>query len=75
MSAQLVAKLNKLAKLANELDAEAKALYGPSGNIFYESGGTFYLMNGDVAEGTPTERQECVKAQSTIYCRLGAGVW
>lgn len=74
MTKRLIAKLDKLAKLANELNAEAKALYGPEGNLFFEADGTFYLMDGD-ANGSSSERQEHVKAQSTVYCNMGCGAW
>ncbi len=39
---QVQRKLNQLVKIANELDAEAKARYGDPGNLFFEAEGTFY---------------------------------
>jgi hypothetical protein len=37
--AEVKRKLNQIAKLANELDAEAKRRYGREGFLFFEAGG------------------------------------
>ena len=71
---QIQAKLDQLCKIANELVDEAKARYGKDGNLFFESDGTFHLMDGD-NEGSASERQESVRFSSSGYCRMGAGAW
>ncbi len=68
-------KLDQLAKLANELDAEAKRRYGANGNLFFESGGAFHLMAGDESEGTAEYRQSFIRFSSKNHCSLGAGAW
>ena len=70
-------KLNQLAKLANELDAEAKARYGEDGFLFYEAGGVFSLMDGDDErrDTSSSERQTHVRFSSTKTCHMGAGAW
>jgi len=70
-------KLNQLARLANELDAEAKRRYGDEGHLFFEAEGTFYIMAGDAdpdREGS-AERQKFIRARSDGYCRMGTGAW
>lgn len=74
---QLQDKLNKLATLANELAAEAKARYGPDGHLFFEAGGIFNIMDGDDMgrDICSRERQTHVRASSTVFCSMGAGAW
>lgn len=67
-------KLNQLAKLANELDAEAKARYGAEGNLFFESEGQFHIMDGDSTSGA-SARTKHVQFSSEPYCTMGAGAW
>jgi hypothetical protein len=67
-------KLNQLAKIAEELGAEAERRYGRNGNLFYESEGTFHLMDGD-SHGSGRDRQKHVKFQSEPFCRMGCGAW
>lgn len=66
-------KLDQLAKLAAELDAAAKELYGPQGNLFFESAGDFHLMDGDA--DVTADRQKHVKLSSTLSCSMGCGAW
>lgn len=76
---QLQNKLNQLSKLANELCDEAKARYGDSGGLFFESGGQFHLMSADA--NTDAEyadvgaRQAHIQFSSNGYCRMGSGAW
>jgi hypothetical protein len=72
--ALLQRKLDRLAKLANDLDDEAKALFGRAGNLFFEADGTFHLMDGD-CDGNATERHEHIQVSSTRHCRMGCGAW
>lgn len=69
--AQLQRKLNRLAALANELDAEAKRRYGRQGFLFYEATGNFHIMDGD----SITARLQHITASSTLVCNMGAGAW
>jgi hypothetical protein len=71
--AELQRKLEKLVALANELDAEAKARYGPEGFLFYEAGGNFHIMDGDSAAFN--RRQRHIRASSHALCHMGAGAW
>ena len=66
-------KLNQLAKICDELHGEAQARYGRTGNLFFESEGSFHLMAGD-CDGSGRERQEYVTFTSKL-CSLGAGAW
>lgn len=66
--------LNTLAKLANELNEEAKARYGPDGHLYFEADGTFYLMVGYCGEGGVLE-QENVRFSSEIPCYMDCGAW
>lgn len=75
---QIMRKLNTLVRIANELEAEAKARYGPSGNLFYESEGDFFLMDGDDESQrnvSAAVRQSHIRFQSTKKCSLGCGAW
>lgn len=67
-------KLDKLAALANEIDARVKILYGEQAFLFFESAGGFHVMTGD-CDGIPNERLKHVAMSSTIYCGMGAGAW
>lgn len=71
---QVQADLNKLVRLCNKLVEEAHRRHGPSGNLFYEAEGSFYLMRGDV-NGSNMEHQQFIELASEGYCRLGAGAW
>lgn len=70
-------KLAQLVTLCNELDAEAKRRYGPGGNLYFESEGTFHIMSGDddPNRGTTSGRQSYIEFSSKGYCRLGSGAW
>ena len=67
-------KLDQLVSIANELGDEAKRRYGPEGSIFYESEGSFHMMDGDTDEGV-AERQAHIKFTSRHYCTMGCGSW
>ncbi len=73
--AQVVKKMNHLADLCNELHTEAQNRYGSTGNLFFESGGFFYLMSGDSDESAGERQERFVKLTSTRYAHLGAGAW
>jgi hypothetical protein len=66
-------KLNQLVKLANELNAEAAMRY-EHGTLFYESEGSFHLMDGDEDSGCAA-RQAHIRFSSTGYCRMNCGSW
>lgn len=68
-------KLNQLARLAEELRKEATLRYGPEGSLFYESEGTFHIMDGDVDDGHAAERKEHVRFSSETFCCMGCGAW
>lgn len=72
--AQVQKKLDQLAKLAQELEEEAKRRYGKSGNLFYEAEGTFHMMTGD-SNGPSGERQAYVVLSSDGFCNMGCGAW
>jgi hypothetical protein len=67
-------KLNQLCKICNELHEEAQRRYGCEGNLFFESDGSFFLMDGD-EDACSSIRQEHIKFSSDIHCQLGAGAW
>ena len=67
-------KLERLVELCNELDDEAKRRWGSEGNLFYESEGSFHMMDGD-CNGGGVSRQSHVKFSSKTWCKLGAGAW
>ncbi len=71
---QLQRKLNKLAKLAQEVNKEAAARYPGTGRLFYESEGSFNVMDGDddVHAG---DRQDRVRFSSEGYCGMDCGAW
>jgi len=71
---QIQKKLDQIQKLANELDDEAKARYGHSGNIFLDAEGGIHMMDGDEDEGI-YERQSHIKFSCKGICRMGAGAW
>lgn len=71
---QIQNKLNRLAKISSELDREAKRRYGPDGNLFYESEGTFFLLDGDSTGGSD-DRQSHIKMRSEGYTNMGCGAW
>ncbi len=71
--AQIQRKLNSLVRICNELDDEARRRYGNKGKLFYESDGSFHLMDSDDMESI--QRQKHVRFSSKIYCKLGAGAW
>ena len=71
---QVQAKLNQLARLCDELRAEAHRRYGSEGNLFFESDGHFHLMAGDLTEGEVSQRQQYVRF-SSVFCSLGTGSW
>lgn len=73
---ELQRKLNRLVKLANELVDEAQRRYGPDGNLFFESGGAFNIMDGDAPEEEgAAARQAHIRFSSQKYCKMDAGVW
>lgn len=69
---QIQAKLEKLCRICNELNAEAKARYGPEGQLFLEPEHGFYLMAHD--DGGPN-RQDGVRFSSNQHVMIGAGAW
>jgi hypothetical protein len=71
---QLQKKLNQLARLANELDDEAKRRHGSQGYLFFEADGSFHIMSGD-SDGGASARQAFITLTSDIYCKMGAGCW
>lgn len=71
--AQIQRKLNSLVRICNELVDESQRRYGTEGNLFFESDGSFHLMDGD--ENESIYRQQHVRFSSTTYCKLGAGAW
>jgi len=73
---ELQRKLNKLAKLADELDEEARVRWD-AGFLFYEAEGTFYIMSGDAHTDTASlsDRQAYVEFKSNVFCRMGSGAW
>lgn len=77
---QLQAKLNQLARLANEIVAEAQRRW-PDGQLFYEAEGTFCVMSGDATEDKSAgccsveARQAYVQFKSQVTCRMEAGAW
>lgn len=77
--AQVQRKLNQLVQICNELDAEAKRRYGPQGNLYYESGGTFCLMSGpshdENNDSVINSNQHLIEFESKNPCNLGAGAW
>lgn len=64
-------KMNQIAKLCDELHAEAKRRYGKDGLLFFECEGYFNLMDGDSLHG----RQKHVKIKSDYGCSLQCGAW
>lgn len=70
--AQVERKMKKIVELCNELHAEAQARYGREGFLFYESEGTFHLMDGDSVSGI---RNQHSKVQSPGICDLQCGAW
>ena len=71
---QIQAKLNRIAKLASELDDEAKRRWGPDAMLFFEAEGAFFMMSGDSDRSSLT-RQQFIQMRSEGYCRMGAGAW
>lgn len=67
-------KLNRLAKIANELDAEARRRYPESGSGLWYADGYFCILSGDVFEG-PRNSQNYVKFSSNTLCRMDSGSW
>lgn len=73
--AELQKRLNKLVKLCNEVSMEIKVRY-PDGFLFYESGGRFYVMDGDDGCGSAGSRQNHVAFESEDTCRgMDCGAW
>lgn len=76
---QVQSKLNRIAKLCNELDAEAKRRYGEKGNLYFSDEGYFHLMKGEqhdeLSVWHSVQRQDRITFSSVGYCRLGAGSW
>lgn len=66
-------KLDQLTKIANELHEEAQRRYGNDAQLFFESGGTFYIMTHD--DGAVRDRQDAVVMQSKSYCQMSCGIW
>lgn len=67
-------KLNQIAKLSNELVAEAERRYGREGGLFFEAEGGFHIMSND-SDGNLASRQSFVEFSSSVYSRMGAGAW
>lgn len=66
-------KLDQLVKISNELVEEAKERYGNDAQLFFEAGGTFYIMTHD--DGAVRNRQDAVVMHSNGYCQLSCGIW
>lgn len=69
--AELQRRLNELVKLTNILEKDAVRRHGRDGFLFYESEGTFYIMDGDSAYS----RQKHIKNQSSGISKLQTGAW
>lgn len=71
---QIQRKLDQLARLANELDIEARSRWPhPEASLFFEAEGHFYMMSGDVNESAGA-RQKFVEFSSPL-CTMGSGAW
>ena len=70
---ELESKLKRFVKLGNELNNEAKRLYGPNGFLFHEADGGVYIMDGD-EDSSVTIRQSHVR-HSAFGALWGAGAW
>ena len=70
---QLKIKLDEFIKLGNELDAEAKRLYGRDAFLFHEADGGVYIMDGD-SNKAASERQKHIRVRATC-ANWGAGAW
>lgn len=70
---EIQTKLNQLAKICNELQAEATRRYGAEGRLFFDADGHFHIMDGD-SDGSAWARQEHVRFSSK-HCNLGSGAW
>jgi hypothetical protein len=66
-------KLNQIAKLAQELHAEAKSRYGEGGQLFMEPESGLHLMAHD--NGLYRNRQKGIRFSATIACPIEAGAW
>lgn len=66
--------LDKLAILANEIDADAKLIYGDDAKLFYEASGRFHVTVGD-SSADIAERLATIRASSVITCNMEAGAW
>jgi hypothetical protein len=71
---QLQKKLNQLVKLTNEIDAEITSRHGADGFLFFESEGTFHVMDGD-NNGGFSDRTDHIQMSSDGVSRLQCGSW
>jgi hypothetical protein len=72
---QLQKKLNQLVKLTNEIDAEITSRHGTEGFLFYESEGSFHVMDGDENGGGFSDRTDHIQMSSEGVSRLQCGSW
>lgn len=71
-------KLDKIAKLSRELEAEAQEVYGRDAWVFCEADGHLHVMAGDEIEdryASSANRQKFIRLTSNGLHRLGAGAW
>ena len=73
---QLQRSLDRLARLAERLDVEAKRRYGEDGMLFFEAEGSFHIMDGDACGNfdSAVDRQKHVRF-SSVHTNLSAGAW
>ena len=73
--AEVQKKLDQLARIANELDNEAKRRYGSEGQLFFEAEGQFHFMSSDHSDAGISERQSGIVMTSKGNTRMGCGAW
>lgn len=71
---QIQNKLNQIAKLAQELKAEAVKRYGREAQLFLEPESGLHLMAHDCC-GSASKRQLGIRFSTTIECPIDAGAW
>ncbi len=70
-------KLNQIARLASELDVEAKKRYGKQAFLFMEPESGLHVMDGDEDTSARSfgDRTKHVRFQNTGHCPIEAGAW
>lgn len=71
--AQVQEKLDLIASLSNELEAEAKARWGKEALLFAEADGRLHLMSED--NDKPGRRQEGVRFSASVSHSFDVGAW